>query len=276
MKNYHTHTFRCNHAEGEAVDYARTAVEKGFQVLGFADHTALPDNRWLFMRMAASQLPGYVRAIEEAQAAFGELRILKGMECEWAPEYHSFFQEVLRGEYHFDYLVLGCHFFPYQGRWLSSHLHITGPKELAAYTQFLIQSMESGLFDFVAHPDLFGLTYLTWDENCTAASRDILAAAEELRLPLEINGYGLMKKPVDTPEGIRPAYPWLPFWELAQDYQVTVVVNSDAHHPEVVDQGLEEGRELVRKLGLQLADLDHLGGDEHVRNLQGKRAADSH
>lgn len=258
LKNYHTHTFRCNHAEGDAVDYARAAKEKGLTVLGITDHTALPDNRWLGMRMSITELPNYVRAIELAQEKYPDLTILKGMECEWSKDYHQFYENDLLGEYGFDYLILGCHFFTYNGSCLSSHSGIYNAKRLKAYTDFLIKSMESGLFAFVAHPDLFGLSYLEWDENTISASKDILTAAEALKLPLEINGYGLMKKTVETPQGSRPAYPWLKFWELAPDYNVTVVVNSDAHDPEYVDLGLQEGLEIVNKLGLELADLDYL------------------
>lgn len=258
LKNYHTHTFRCKHAEGDVIDYAQGAKEKGISVLGISDHTALPDDRWLGMRMASGELPSYVQAIERAQAHYPELTILKGMECEWSPDYHPFFEDVLLGEYDFDYLILGCHFFPYGGSFLSSHSGIYNEKRLVAYTDYLIESMESGLFAFVAHPDLFGLTYLSWDANTVAASRDILSAAQELRLPLEINGYGLMKKIIETPQGVRSAYPWIGFWELARDYDITVVVNSDAHSPQALDLGLGVGLHLVETLGLRLADLDYL------------------
>ena len=258
LRNYHTHTFRCNHAEGDVSDYAEAAVAKGFTLVGISDHTPLPDNRWLFMRMGVSALPAYVRAIEEAQVQYPELVILKSAECEWAKEYNDFFAEVLLGEYGFDYLILGCHFFLYQGGWLSSHVDITSPKRLVAYTDFLVESMQSGLFSFVAHPDLFGLSYLDWDENTAAASKDILRAAEEFKLPLEMNGYGLVDRRVRSKDGERTAYPWLPFWQLARDYDVQVVVNSDAHAPERIDQGLQEGVEMAKNLGLQLANLDHL------------------
>jgi histidinol-phosphatase (PHP family) len=258
LKNYHTHTFRCKHADGDVADYARAALDQGFEVLGITDHTPLPDNRWLPIRMELSDLPGYVSAIEEGQKAFPELKMLKGMECEWAPEYNSFFSEVLLGKYSFDYLILGCHFFPFGGRWLSSHGEIVDAKRLAAYTEFLIKSMRSGLFSFVAHPDLFGLSYLEWDQNAAAASKDILSAAEELKLPLEINGYGLMTRTVLNSQGTRTAYPWLPFWELAADYDVTVIVNSDAHHPRHVSQGIKQGRQIARDLGLTLANLECL------------------
>ncbi|HHT41820.1 MAG TPA: histidinol-phosphatase [Firmicutes bacterium] len=260
MKNYHTHTFRCKHAEGEVGDYMRTAVSRGLSVLGFADHTPLPDNRWLFMRMGSSALPAYVRAIEDAQQRFPELTILKGMECEWASEYHSYFEDVLLGEYGLDYLALGCHFYPYSGGWVSSHVDILDAAHLLAYTKHLVESMRSGLFSFVAHPDLFGLTYRDWDKNTEAASRDILSTAQELQLPLEINGNGLINRLVESSQGMRVAYPWRPFWELAREYEVTVVVNSDAHHPEFVDQGLAEGLGLVESLGLTLAKLEYLEG----------------
>lgn len=259
MKNYHTHTFRCNHAEGDAADYARAAVAKGLTVLGITDHTPLPDNRWLSMRMEISALPDYLRAIEEAQKNFAELSILKGAECEWAPEYHNFFQEVLLGEYELDYLILGCHFFPFQGSWLSSHGDIVDAKRLRAYTDFLVKSMQSELFAFVAHPDLFGLGYMEWDKNTEAASKDILSAATDLGIPLEVNGYGLAQHKVKTAKGQRTAYPWHPFWELATGYDITVIVNSDAHHPDHVDQGIQLGQEMVKGLGLKLANTDHLG-----------------
>lgn len=258
MKNYHTHTFRCNHAEGDVRDYAREAVKQGLVVMGMTDHTPLPDDRWPGMRMSMSELPDYLRAIETAQTQFPELRILKGMECEWAQEYHTFYEEELLGRCELDYLILGTHFFPYNGSWRGSHSGIYNPKRLKAYTEHLIRSMESGLFAMVAHPDLFGLAYLEWDKNTEACTRDILSAAEELQIPLEINGYGFRKAPIDTPSGPRPAYPWLPFWELASEYNIMVVVNSDAHTPAEVGGSLKQGLQMAHELGLKIADLKHL------------------
>lgn len=258
MRNYHTHTFRCKHAAGDVVDYAQAALTKGLQVLGMSDHTPLPDGAWPQIRMAWDELPGYLLAIGQARALYPDLTILAGMECEWSPEYHQFYENELLGRFGLDYLVLGCHFFPCQGEYLSSHGRIDTPKRLRAYARHLIRSMESGLFAFVAHPDLFGLTYLKWDQNAKAASRDILQAAQDLKIPLEINGHGLCNLWVETALGGRPPYPWRQFWELAQDYKIAALVNSDAHRPQDVDQGLGEGAQLLRSLGLKAARPDHL------------------
>ena len=37
--NYHTHTYRCHHAFGTEREYIEKAIEAGFTVLGFSDHT---------------------------------------------------------------------------------------------------------------------------------------------------------------------------------------------------------------------------------------------
>lgn len=36
--NYHTHTFRCKHADGEDKEYVEAAIKAGIKTLGFSDH----------------------------------------------------------------------------------------------------------------------------------------------------------------------------------------------------------------------------------------------
>ena len=36
--NYHTHTYRCNHATGTEEEYINNAIALGFKELGFSDH----------------------------------------------------------------------------------------------------------------------------------------------------------------------------------------------------------------------------------------------
>jgi histidinol-phosphatase (PHP family) len=121
---------------------------------------------------------------------------------------------------------------------------------LRAYTDYVIASIESGLFAFIAHPDLFGNAYMVWDAEAVACSRAILAAAADLNVPIEINGYGMRKPKVETPDGIRFMYPWRPFWELAGEYRVRALVTSDAHRPVDVGANLEEGMALATDCGL--------------------------
>ena len=257
-KNYHTHTYRCKHATQDVSAYCQAALDQGLSVLGLSDHTALPDNRWPHIRMLIEELPGYCKAVDDATQRFPALTVLKGAECEYAPEYDSFFRETLLGEHQFDYLIGAAHYFPFNGEWIGSYGGADTVAGLRAYTDYFIESMESGLFAFMAHPDLFGNCYLSWDENTIEASRDIFTAAAALRVPLEINGYGLRKEKIETPEGRRRMYPWLPFWELASEYDIEVIVNSDAHRPEDITGKMAEATEIGKQYGLAFADLGYL------------------
>ena len=106
---YHTHTFRCQHATGEVVDYARAAAAAGLARLGAADHTPLPDGRWGSVRMRLEELPAYEAAVAAARREVPELRVLQGMECDVGAEYFSWYRDTFlaRG---YDYLIASVHF----------------------------------------------------------------------------------------------------------------------------------------------------------------------
>ena len=216
-KDYHTHTYRCKHAEdpeADVVAYAAVAVQKGLQVLGVTDHTplpALPDERWGRIRMNLSELDSYDQAVEEARAAYPELTILKGMECEYIPEFTSFYREELFEKRNFDYLIAGNHYVPYDGGWVSVHYHLKSKEVLMAYADHMVAAIASGLFAFIAHPDLFGNSYEFWDEHAIECSKRILEAAAAYKVPLEINAYGFRKPPIKTKAGTRPLIPFLLF-----------------------------------------------------------------
>lgn len=255
--NYHTHTYRCKHASGEVKDYAKAAVEAGLSILAITDHTPLPDNKWLNMRMDISELEHYCAAIDVAQACFPQLVLLKGMECEYSKAYHAFFAEELLQIRTFDFLSASAHYFPCHGGWESGWDRITGKDELAAYAEYLVTMIKTGLFDYVAHPDMFGSSYPSWDEEAAACSRYILEAAEACRVALEINSYGFRKGMARTRDGLRFMYPWEPFWELASRYDIPVTVNSDAHSPSDIVGKVEEASQIAARYGLKIIEFPH-------------------
>jgi len=258
LKDYHTHTFRCQHAVGDVSNYAAVAVQRGLKVLGVTDHNPFPDNRWHNIRMQYEELNQYEQAIDLARQTYPGLTILKGMECDYDRDLLPFYREELLGKRNYDFLIAGIHYFPANGSWTGAHSYIKAPEELTAYTDYLLEAMMSRVFTFIAHPDLFGSSYPFWDEHAIACSHRICAAAAALQIPLEINAHGLRKKPREYPQGTRYPYPLLPFWEIAAGYNgLTVVVNSDAHQPEDVG-AIAQALTLVEKYGLKLADLSSL------------------
>ncbi|MBI4978968.1 MAG: histidinol-phosphatase [Spirochaetes bacterium] len=261
LENYHTHTARCKHASGSVADYAKNAVKNGIAVLGISDHTPLPDGRWLNVRMHMDDLAGYIAEIRAAQKAHPGLIILTAVECEGFTEYNTFYRDTLLNEHHMDYLIGGNHYFRVNGT--MSGVYDNAAMDLPAlhaYADHVIATIASGLFAFVAHPDLFGYSYLNWDAETVAISRDIASAAASYRIPLEINGYGMRKPAVKSETGMRAPYPLEKFWEIAAAYDISVVANSDAHRPEDVAAGIAEGSALASRYGLRLADIrGHIG-----------------
>ena len=65
IANYHTHTWRCRHADGTEREYVERAIEGGLKILGFSDHSPYPfpdgyDSGW---RMRRDQVEGYVDTV---------------------------------------------------------------------------------------------------------------------------------------------------------------------------------------------------------------------
>lgn len=250
--NLHIHTYRCQHAVGDALEFAQLAAQAGCPLIGISDHCPMPDGRWSDVRMRMEDLHGYVAAIRLAQAKVPGVRTLAGMECEWAPELRNFYEEVLLGELELDYLIGAGHYIERQGAWHSSFNGLDQPGALTAYAAQVTRLMESGLFLFLAHPDLFGCSYEDWNPNLTACSRDILQAAVETNTPLEINGNGFRKGWRKPGPGRNYPYPFAPFWELAAEYPVQVMLNSDAHHPQELFADLDQCQALADRYRLRL------------------------
>jgi len=256
-ENYHTHTFRCKHAKGDVKDYAEVALDKGIVRLGISDHTPLPDNDSPMIRMGMDELPDYIKAIEDARKAYPNLQIYKGMECDYFPRYHSFFKDVLLDERQFDYLIGSVHAVELGDKveFISGGFTQVDDNILKAYVKQMLEAMESGLFLFMAHPDLFAMGLRRWTPNVRASCREILSAAESLHIPLEINTSGYEKSRQQPEQFLPTGCPMEQFWEEAAGYHIEVVVNSDAHDPALVNGDLGAGYKIMKKYNLKKATL---------------------
>ncbi len=249
--NLHTHSRYCGHGKGEISDYVKEAKAEGkLSVLGFSEHCPVPDNRWSSSRMDYEDLPSYVADVRKVcyeEEKLGALRILLGAECDYLPQYHSYYKDELLGKQNFDYLIGAVHF---------HHDPITGayiyPNKIPDYTPYLseyvknyINTIESGLFLLCAHPDLYAYS-TPWTADLKAAAKDIIQCALEHNMPLEVNCYGLRKGLVMIGGELRYHYTIREFWEMALDSGVKICCNSDAHKPEhlSIEPGLEFGNNL--------------------------------
>lgn len=255
IANYHTHTWRCGHAEGGEQEYVRQAVRAGLKILGFSDHTpydffdAEPRNRP--MRMKPEELPEYAAALRRLAGEYREqLQIFIGVEAEYYPKYFPRTLELLK-ENGIQYMILGQHFLgneigePYSGR------PYTDRKILERYVAQTTEALDSGLFAYFAHPDLlrFEGDSLVYEREM----RKLCQAAKRTETPLEINLLGIRE---------RRHYPNEHFWRIAAEEGCTAILGCDAHTPrDVVDPESErKALALAERLGLKcLTSMDQLG-----------------
>ncbi len=247
--NLHTHTRRCKHASGEIEEYCREAQKQGIAILGFSDHSPFPDGRYPLSRMNFSELPEYLADVERMRGEFPSLTILTGSEVDYMPSIgKAFYEDTFSAENGFDYRIVGVHFTepPLEG---NSELSVEQGKK---YAEATIYAMESGLFSYVAHPDMFTSRCPHWSPEWKAVAADLAAASKSFDIPFEINAYGLRKPWIETRDGFRPQYPLLPFWEVMAEHGVRAVVGADAHLPEDVWGNTGEAIAFGEKLGLKI------------------------
>ena len=268
LANYHTHTWRCGHAGGTEEDFVRTALEQGFAVLGFADHTPWPYGSGFVahMRMRLDQLEDYLATARSLAERYADrLLIPVGLECEAFPEYMGWLSDMKAQS--LDYAILGNHYYitddpsragihPDCGLYFG---RCSKAAHLLEYAEQLTRGMATGLFDYVAHPDIFLCAWPRFDAHCAAVSRDICAAAKALDVPLEYNLLGRLNQlQYGTEQWL--GYPCRDFWEIAAEAGCRAIIGFDAHQSWQLTRIdlYDEARSTLKELGIET--LDHLPG----------------
>ena len=243
--NLHTHTFRCNHASGTEREYVEEALKGGLQTLGFADHSPyyFPEGYYSGYRMRPELQEDYVRTLEGLEKEYkGDIEILIGYEAEYYPAY---FEEALKmfKRYRVDYLILGQHFLDNEMGARYSGYRGDDESMLRDYVNQVCEGMDTGLFTYLAHPDLVAYTGdpAVYEHHYTK----LIECAMKNKMPLEINMLGIRD---------RRHYPSEKFFELCGKLGAEVCVGSDAHSADVtVDRpSWKRAMEIVEKYGLKL------------------------
>lgn len=248
--NLHTHSNYCDHAIGSIEDYVASAMASGLEVLGFTEHAPIVGDP-ISCNMMIHNLPSYVRDVRAAREKY-PLHIYMGGECDYEPILRNYYKEELLEKNGFDYLICSIHlYFDHDQRKIT---FVSQSKDfsryLSDYAARYCNALESGLFLFGCHPDLFRASYLPWDDNAKAAAKDIIQCSASLDIPLEINAAGLEKPQVPAPEGKRCPYSTDEFFQMAKEFDARIILSSDAHDPRKTS-ALENCRELAYRLGIE-------------------------
>jgi histidinol-phosphatase (PHP family) len=230
---YHSHTKRCGHATGEDEEYVKKAIEGHYQLLGFSDHVMLPGRSQPGMRGDYSLAEGYFKSVRGLQAKYkNQLTIYLAFEAEWYGDLYREYYQSLLDSGTLDYLLLGQHCFA-EGNRLVFYGDLADKKEATRrYVDDLIEGMKSGLFLYVAHPDLYMSWYGEWDAFAASCAERIIEAAKELHMVLEVNmGPSRWGRRNRIGQAIDVAYPCPSFWDMVSEEGLPCIIGIDSHDP---------------------------------------------
>ena len=260
----HTHTTLCDGTD-DIETFCRKAYEKGMDSIGFSAHAPITAKTGIKSdwNLPEDKLNEYLYEVKMAKKRWeGRLPVYLGLEID--------FIEGLMGpddkdyaEMELDYKIGGVHYIvPSEGK----HFTVDNSAEavekavtefyygdfyamISSYYDAVSKMIKKGSFDILAHPDVvkknnsdsryFSETDPVYIEK--AASLAPLISAQKLHC--EINTGGMNRG------RIKDCYPSLWLLKIFNEYDIPIVINSDAHEAEDLDGNYTTACHMLKTAG---------------------------
>ena len=242
--NFHSHTYHCGHASGTPEEYVQAAIAGGIQYMGFSEHCPyrFPNGTESGFRLPLAEVDTYLHEIRSLREKYqDQIDIKIGYEMEYYPAYFTDMLDCAK-KCGAEYLILGEHFLnneiPSGPQSASPEV---GHKEVQQYVSCLVAAIESGVYSYIAHPDM-----VRPQEDVAfyqEEMRKICIASRECNIPLEINFLGIRD---------HRHYPNEALWEVVGQEKSPVTFGFDAHDVDGARDfaSLARAKELVEKYHL--------------------------
>ncbi len=253
--NFHSHSQFC---DGRApIDVmAKAAHEAGFEIWGISPHAPL--NQPEPCNMIKEDMDEYLAEASKLKELYdGKMAVLTSLEIDYmSPDFGphiDYFQNLP-----LDYRLASVHFVPNQdGVWLDcdgkferfarflkdgyrGDLRYVAEK----YFEQVLMMLEHGGFEILGHFDKIAGNAAIADPEIEnqpwyeAYIDDIISHAKSAGVIVEVNTKSLADK--------NRFFPALRWWQKLHDADVPIVINSDAHHPDLVNAGRDEALEILK------------------------------
>lgn len=264
LSNYHSH---CTFCDGRSTpeDFVKFAISHGFRAYGFSSHSPLPFET--FWNMSKDDMPEYLMEIKRLKDKYsGQLDIYVGLEIDYLDETYnasiSYFRELP-----LDYRIGSIHFLPIAEPLTEENMVcIDGSfsdyrdavdqyyqsdisKLVAHYFTSTKKMIEAGGIDIVGHMDkiyMNGHKYpgFSFDADWYQEPfNECLHLIAEKGLMVEVNTKNLQKK--------QQTYPHMAYLNRLEQLHIPVMVNSDCHYPDLVNDGRAEAFEILKQAGFK-------------------------
>ena len=274
LSNYHSHCTFCD-GKASAEEFVKAAIEAGFHSYGVSSHSPLPfDTRW---SLSKGDVEAYLREMERLKKQYaGQIELYVGLEIDylndvWGPA-NDYFQRMP-----LDYRIGSVHlvtngetgemmdmdgsFDDFRENFRNVY-HDDLKHLVRDYFRSSARMVELGGFDFVAHLDKISMNgslvepMLTEQAWYNELLREYLQLIAEKGVMVEVNTKAYTKKGL--------MFPNVKYFKWLKELNIPVMVNSDAHLPQLVNDNRELAFRLLRDAGVKSTMRLHRGVWEEV------------
>ena len=262
--NFHSHCTFCD-GRSHPEDFIKFAISNNFRAYGFSSHSPLPFET--FWNMSKGDMPEYIAEINRLKDKYsGIIEIYLGMEVDYLDLTYNasipYFQSLP-----LDYRISSIHFVPWTLPLLEENMvcidgaykdfeeginkHFGGSirRITEAFFESSIQMVEAGGFDIVGHIDKIYMNgsrhpdfdlYAGWYQKPFLKLLDLIA---QKGLIIEVNTKNKMRT--------GQTFPHIESYKELKKRNIPVIVNSDCHFPDLVNDGRETTLALLKNAGFQ-------------------------
>ena len=255
----HIHTSICKHAKGDPEDYILKAIEKNVDILGFSEHAYFFGIDQIH-RPEDDEQEEFLNKLKKLKEKYkDQIKILIGLEVEFLPSQEDKLREYLKDK-ELDFTIGSVHYAEDINN--SKNVNVNGlynrkqiyyAQKFDKYFQMLGFAVKSGLFDYIAHPDLVMMVGLE-SEEFTKKIKSVINLMKTYAVGYEINTSGFLKKVYfpesDTVELNKNTIPNFKAIKLAAEDNVPLVIGSDAHSPNHLCRFFDKTKAKLKELGI--------------------------
>ena len=274
--NLHTHS-KFSDGKNTAEEHVLAAIEKGFTVLGFSEHSLFPldpafysafDSNWHMLPQDFSDYVSTVASLKEKYA--DRIKILLGFEADYFVRDgigSAIPDKTAYAQFKPDYLIGSVHFINKPGGYFSvdnkpeevekglknfysdANGNINGKVAVCDYFEAERQMLASGKFEIIGHPDLIRLrngALNFFEENESWYKEELKLTAKAIAAAgviAEINTGAIARGLMND------VYPSEQFLEYLYKQGVPVCINADAHKCELLDASFDLAAEKAKRAG---------------------------
>lgn len=198
--------------------------------------------------MHLEQTEEYFRTLTDLKQEYaGQIALHIGVEAEYYPALFDGMIQLLR-QYPCEYMLLGQHFLENEedtGEYV--YLPSSDPNALRRYVNQALTALDTGLFTYLAHPDLF-----RWTGDPQTYLREMTRLCQGARQRGVVLEYNLLG------HYDHRCYPNPQFWQLAAEAGNPVILGVDGHCPQALNRPETETEARRFLAGLGMTPLEQL------------------